>query len=303
MPTHDLTPEDTTMPSLSALLALRDRVQGKAGVRRGQYGVSGMALSPLRGRGMEYAESREYVAGDDARHIDWRVSARTGRVHTKLFQAERDRLSLIVADTSPRLYFGSRLRFKSVQAARVAAVAAWASLQAGDRIAALRGSRQEAAIAPAAGARAVFRVVHALCRWYAGPPQDDEGLAFALHRAQRSLHTGARLWVIAEPSSVNEVPAALWAALAQRADIIVLLMIDPFEQSPPKARLPFVQADGRRLLDLSGKAQRICWQQHFVAPLQAAQSMLMALRVHVVTLSCDADSADWLTALQFERRA
>lgn len=252
---------------------------------------------------MEYAESREYVAGDDARHIDWRVSARSGRVHTKLFQAERDRLSLIVADTSPRLYFGSRLRFKSVQAARVAAVAAWAALQDGDRVGALRGSRQEAAIAPAAGVRAVFRVLHALCRWYAEPPQDDEGLAFALQRAQRNLHGGARLWVVAEPSSVNEVPAALWAALAQRADIIVLLMTDPFEQSPPEACLPFWQGDARQWLDLTGKAQRVSWQQHFVTPLQAAQSMLGSLRVHVVTLSCDADSAGWLDALPLGRPA
>ena len=80
---------------------------------------------------MEYAESREYVAGDDARHIDWRLTARTGRAHTKLFQAERERLSLIVADTSPALYFGTRVRFKSVQAARASAVAAWAAVRDG----------------------------------------------------------------------------------------------------------------------------------------------------------------------------
>ncbi|TGP40975.1 DUF58 domain-containing protein, partial [bacterium M00.F.Ca.ET.229.01.1.1] len=94
---------------------------------------------PLRGRGMEYAESREYVAGDDARHIDWRVTARTGRAHTKLFQAERERVSLIVADTSPALYFGTRVRFKSVQAARAGAVAAWSAQRRGVRVCALRG--------------------------------------------------------------------------------------------------------------------------------------------------------------------
>lgn len=76
---------------------------------------------------MEYAESREYVAGDDARHIDWKLSARTGFTHTKTFQAERERLTLLVADTAPALYFGTRVRFKSVQAARAGAVAAWSA--------------------------------------------------------------------------------------------------------------------------------------------------------------------------------
>ena len=126
-----------------------------------------MRLSPLRGRGMEYAESREYVAGDDARHIDWRLTARTGRAHTKLFQAERERLTLIVADTAPALYFGTRVRFKSVQAARAGAVAAWAAARDGDRIAALRGSDGEAPVPPASGARGALRVLDALVRWYA----------------------------------------------------------------------------------------------------------------------------------------
>src|SRR3546814_14376992 len=62
---------------------------------------------------MEYAESREYAHGDDARHIDWRLTARSGKPHTKLFQAERERLTLLVADTAPALYFGTRVRFTS----------------------------------------------------------------------------------------------------------------------------------------------------------------------------------------------
>ncbi|WP_206409315.1 DUF58 domain-containing protein, partial [Lysobacter enzymogenes] len=121
-------------PTLAELVALRAVATGRRSARQGRHGVSGQALSPLRGRGMEYAESREYSNGDDARHIDWRLTARTGRAHTKLFQAERERLSLIVADTAPAMYFGTRVRFKSVQAARAGAVAAWAAARDGDRI-------------------------------------------------------------------------------------------------------------------------------------------------------------------------
>ena len=91
-------------PGLQELIALRGIAQGRGMARRGRDGVSGHALSNLRGRGMEYAESREYAVGDDARHIDWRLTARSGRTHTKLFQAERERLSLVVADTAPALW-------------------------------------------------------------------------------------------------------------------------------------------------------------------------------------------------------
>nr|MDQ3494882.1 DUF58 domain-containing protein [Pseudomonadota bacterium] len=130
---------DGLRPTLAELIGLRSTVLARRAPRRGRHGVSGQAPSPLRGRGMEYAESRQYALGDDARHIDWKLTARSGRPHTKLFQAERERLSLIVADTAPALYFGTRVRFKSVQAARAGAVAAWSGVRDGDRLAALRG--------------------------------------------------------------------------------------------------------------------------------------------------------------------
>ena len=155
---------DGLKPTLAELVALRAVAQRRPPARKGRHNVAGPAQSNMRGRGMEYAESREYVAGDDVRHIDWRLTARSGRTHTKLFQAERERLTLVVADTSPALYFGTRVRFKSVQAARAAAVAVWAAVRDGDRVAILRGSSKEAPVPPASGARGALRVLDALVR-------------------------------------------------------------------------------------------------------------------------------------------
>ncbi|MDQ3160611.1 MAG: DUF58 domain-containing protein, partial [Pseudomonadota bacterium] len=215
---HALHAADATtgvLPTLSELIALRALVQGRRGARRGQHGTQGHALSSLRGRGMEYAESREYAQGDDARHIDWRLTARSGRTHTKLFQAERERLSLIVADTNPALYFGTRVRFKSVQAARAGALAAWLAARDGDRIAALRGSPTEAPVAPASGPRGALRVLDALVRWYARPPADDAGLEIALDHGARLLRPGSRLIVLADARSYLSVPDRRWPMLAQ----------------------------------------------------------------------------------------
>ncbi|GAB3104976.1 DUF58 domain-containing protein [Lysobacter terrae] len=288
---------DGVRPSLAELVALRGSVGGRRNARMGRHGVSGHALSQLRGRGMEYAESRDYVAGDDARHIDWRLTARTGRAHTKLFQAERERLTMIVADTAPSLYFGTRTRFKSVQAARAGAVAAWASMRDGDRIAALRGSLREPPVAPASGARGALRVLDALVRWYAQPPQDDAGLSVALDHAQRLLRPGARLVLLADPHSVAGIPERRWPALAQHHEVIVLLLTDPLETDPPKRASPFV-GDGHRLeLDLGAAPQRQRWLREFVAPIQSALAALPSKGIRVQALSTDAASESWLPLL------
>lgn len=298
-------------PTLAELVALRGAAQGRRPPKRGRHGVSGPALSPLRGRGMEYAESRAYAIGDDARHIDWRLTARSGRPHTKLFQAERERLTLIVADTAPTLYFGTRVRFKSVQAARAGAIAAWAALRDGDRVAALRGSVREAPVPPAAGPRGVLRVLDALVRWYAQPPADDAGLAVALDHARRLLRPGSRLVVLADPASIAAIPARRWPALTLHNEVIVLLLSDPLEREPPQAALPFFvlrQAQDARSwsrveLDLATAAQRQRWRHEFVAPIEAALAQLPARGVRVQVLSSEAPSEAWLPLLGRPRAA
>ena len=246
---------------------------------------------------MEYAESREYAIGDDARHIDWRLTARSGRPHTKLFQAERERLTLIVADTAPSLYFGTRVRFKSVQAARAGAIAAWTALRDGDRVAALRGSEKEAPIPPATGPRGVLRVLDALVRWYSAPPIDDAGLATALDHAARVLRPGSRLIVLADPGSIARIDERRWPALAAHHETIVLLLTDPLERDPPKAALPFLTAGHRVELDLASASQRQRWRNEFVRPFEAALERLPARGVRVQTLASDAGSDAWLPVL------
>lgn len=275
-------------PSLAELIALRQRAQGRPGARKGTHGVQALAPSRLLGRGMEYAESRRYVAGDDARQIDWRVTARTGHAHTKLFQAERERLTLIVADTASTLYFGTRVRFKSVQAARAGAWAAWQAIGDGDRVAALRGSSVDAPVPPGAGMRGALRVLDALTRWYATPPADDAGLAFALAQARRLLRPGSRLIVLADPASLLEVPESAWRGMAPQHDERVLLLTDPLERRPPALPLRFSLGPvGRVALDLGQASVRQRWWQAFDGVLERAVARLTQLGVAHSVLSSD----------------
>ena len=284
--------QEGIVPTLAELVALRAQVQRVPPPRRGRHGVHGPAPSSLRGRGMEYAESREDTIGDDVRRMDWRLTARSGRAHTKLFQAERERLTLLVADTAPELYFGTRTRFKSVQAARAGAVAVWSALQSGDRIAALRGG--EPAIPPATGLRGAMRVLDALARWYARPPQEDAGLEVALEHAQRLLRPGAQLLVLAEAGSAAQVPTLRWTALARHHQATLVLLQDPLETAPPRRELAFLSGARRLQLALDSAGVRQRWNRAFSHPAQELARTLPAMGWQVRTLSTDADSANWL---------
>lgn len=99
--------------------------------------LAGGRRSPLRGRGIDFDEVRLYQPGDDVRAIDWRVTARASKPHTKLFREEKERPVLLVIDMRSTMFFGSRNAFKSVIVAHCAALLAWATLESGDRIGAL----------------------------------------------------------------------------------------------------------------------------------------------------------------------
>jgi hypothetical protein len=118
------------------LVRVRGLLSGISGsrIRRLSSLHSGAREVRLRGRGMEYEESRAYVYGDDFRTMDWRVMARTGDAHTKVFAEEKERRCLLAVDLSASMYFGTRYGFKSWAAAQVAAHAGWLASFAGERI-------------------------------------------------------------------------------------------------------------------------------------------------------------------------
>src|SRR5262249_62183017 len=108
--------------------------------RRSAAPRAGSEPSPFLGRGMEFTEVRGYQPGDDVRWIDWRSTARTGRVHTKLFAEERERPVWLIADLGHSMRFGTRGAFKSVVAARAAAQLAWDAHGAGASVGGIVGS-------------------------------------------------------------------------------------------------------------------------------------------------------------------
>ena len=96
--------------------------------------LSGRHRSKLRGRGLDFDEVRQYVAGDDIRNIDWKVTARVGETHTKVYTEEKERPVFLIVDQSSSMFFGSQVYLKSVIAAQLAALTCWRVIDVGDRI-------------------------------------------------------------------------------------------------------------------------------------------------------------------------
>jgi len=95
---------------------------------------TGSHLAIKKGRGMTFSEVRQYQPGDDIRHLDWKVTARTQKPHTKMFVEENERPTIIAIEQTPNLFFGSKVRLKVAQALNIGAILSWVSLTHNERI-------------------------------------------------------------------------------------------------------------------------------------------------------------------------
>ena len=126
---------------------------------------SGAYMSRFKGRGMEFDEARLYQPGDDIRSIDWRVTARTGKTYTKVFREERERPVFISVDDRLTMHFATRGVFKSVLAAKLAGLLAWAAEHHGDRIGGQLFSEHDCyELKPQNGRHAVLRFLNTLVK-------------------------------------------------------------------------------------------------------------------------------------------
>ena len=253
-----------TRVSLAELIALGARVgRVKLALAESRAERSGQQSSRLYGRGMDYAESRVYQPGDDVRRMDWRLTARSGRLHTKLFQEEREGRLLILLDTHASMRFGTRARFKSVQAARAAAIAAWLAVRAGERVGLLAFGGCDRLLRPRGGAQGALAVCGALADWDTLPAAERvEPLSDALLRARRLQHGASRVLLVSDGFSAGEAACRHLLDLKAHAGIGVLVVADALEREPPpQGRYPLEHAGERRDVVLLGERQRREFQQ------------------------------------------
>jgi uncharacterized protein (DUF58 family) len=286
--------------ALAELIALRARVgharMAPLSTRASRYGQQS---SRLYGRGMDYAESRVYQAGDDVRRLDWRLTARSGKLHTKLFQEDREGCLLILLDTHASMYFGTRQRFKSVQAARVAALAAWYATRAGERVGALAFGGVDDLLRPQAGPRGALAVCGAMAQWDARPRSDrQQPLSDALMRAAHVSHGASRVLLVSDGFSCDEAARLRLLDLTRHAAVSVLVVADPLELAlPPAGRYPLEHAGERREVLLQSARQRSEFRSALGSGARQLAGLAGSLGLRHASIDTTADPFDALAGV------
>jgi uncharacterized protein (DUF58 family) len=189
------------------------------------------------GRGLDFEESRLYSPGDDIRDMDWRTTARTGRAHLKIYREERQPTVHLVVDRGATMRFGTRKRLKVAQAARVAAVLAFAAAGRNGVIGATLWDVQDQELPARHGRLAAFELIEqaaAPC-----PPLTDPASTEPLHHADRlatleaSLPRGAQLALISDFNWLTAEHEPLLARLAARFEVWAIQVVDAAERALP----------------------------------------------------------------------
>lgn len=302
---HDLVRDDSARVRVrrDELIALRQRV-AHASLRRARMASASPAGSQAahrRGRGMDYLESRVYQPGDDVRHLDWRLTARRGQLHTKVFQEEHEHSVMLLLDTHASMRFGTRERFKSVQAARACAMMAWHVARAGGRVGALAFGPCREVRRATAGVRGALAVCTALANWDASAPADrgaDELLSTALQRMQPLARGCSHVVLVTDGYSGDAHMRAALAAWRRHASLSVLLVSDPLEtDAPPRGRFPLASGASRHIIDLIDAGPRATFHQTLAAPMRGMQEVCRALGVASVHIDTRSDPMEAITSL------
>lgn len=292
--------------------------------------LAGSHGSRFRGRGMDYQESRHYQPGDDIRNMDWRITARAGRPHVKVYEEERERPVIVLVDLSPSMFFGTRGAFKSVTAARLAALIAWAAIARGDRIGALlfgwssqrtptstipglvNGGHRE--LQPAGGRRAAVRLIRDLAlaggaqagtsvpgerngvargaeAGLAGGPISG-GLSAGLARLRRVARPGSLVFVISDFYSMDADTQRHLGHLRRHSEIVACQVSDALELAPPPPG-SYGIGDGRRtgVLDTRPAVARARYADYFARHHAAVAAMTEARGIPLIRLSPEDDPA------------
>ena len=248
------------------------------------------------GRGLDFEESRLYSPGDDIRDMDWRTTARTGRPHLKIYREERQPTVHLVIDRGQTMRFGTRRRLKAAQAARVAALLAFAASTHNGVVGATLWDVADQEIPARHGRVAALDLVRqaaAPC-----PPLADPASTTALRQADRLaaldalLPRGSHVVLISDFSWLRHEHEALLARLAGRCDVWAIRIVDPAERALPDLGLARFHdmASGQVVwLDTAQERLRVACETAFARRLEGLAASLARAGIRQQALDSAAD--------------
>jgi uncharacterized protein (DUF58 family) len=295
LPMSDSVLNTATHVTAADLIELQ-RHAGKIDLRHARSARSRFAgdhLSRFRGRGMDYQESRAYQAGDDVRSMDWRVTARTGKPHVKLYKEERERPVVLFLDLNPGMFFGSCGMLKSVVAARAAALIAWIAVTHGDRVGALLLNGGYCDLQPRGVLRLIRQIIeHTDPRTGVNAQTYPGGLNAALSRLRRVARPGSLIVLLGDYYGLDDDSGRRLLYLSQHSDVAAIQIVDPLEEaSPAPARYGVEASDGPGILDVRSSVARQAYEDYFRRHHQSVATIMRACAIPLLRLSTGDDVA------------
>jgi uncharacterized protein (DUF58 family) len=262
---------------------------------------AGQYTSAFKGRGMEFAEVREYQPGDDIRTIDWNVSARFGHPFVKVFHEERELTVMLLLDLSGSHLFGTRKRFKRELLAEVAGMIAFLAIRTNDKVGAILFSSQvEKFIPPKKGTSHVWRLIKEIFTYE--PQNLETNLDEVLTYMNRVVKRHSIVFLISDcMDSGFERSLRL---TGKKHDLTVIRVSDPAEEKLPALGLMTLQdpETGRiSLINTRNKRLQETWRSYHMKQKKSFSDLLAKTGVDLVELYTNGPVVEPLTRL-FENR-
>ncbi len=294
--------ENITWISPQSLIRLRDSAsqlpldKGKIHARQG-----GAYLSSFKGRGMEFDESRLYLPGDDIRNMDWRVTARTGNPHSKVFREERERPVLVWLDLNAAMFFATRGSFKAVVASRIAALLAWSATANNDRFGGLIFSAdQHIECRPRRGKAAALDFIGKCCQHSAWQQitdsrQSTRNMTASIARLRKVSRPGSLIFMLSDFREMDAQAFSHLANISRHSDVILIQIVDPIEIDLP-ASGSYRVTDGRRIqqVNAANKKRRSQYHAQFEQRLHTLQRFCRQHRIFHLLISTQGDTLQQL---------
>ena len=257
----------------------------------------------LLARGMEFAESRRYYAGDDVRNIDWKVTARTGKAHTKLFTATRTRKVIVSIDMRSSMYFATKGVFKTVQAALIAANIGWHAAVKGDQIGGLIFDENAfTEISPKLGKKGLLPILHELenqssqhCKSSVSDELKEAILDNAIEKVKKMATAGSLCFIISDFRHLSCYAKNLLVQIALSTKLYLILVYDALEGNFPKnGSYPISDQNQQIRIDGYDKIFIEQYQKLFLERKKGLSILCSQTRSHFMECSTEEDALTFL---------
>jgi uncharacterized protein (DUF58 family) len=253
--------------------------------------LGGKHASKLRGRGLDFEEVRQYVKGDDIRNIDWKVTARTRKTHTRVFSEEKEKPALVVVDQSKSMFFGSATRTKSVVAAELAALIAFRVLKQGDRVGGVVfADKGIDVLPPKRDRRNILRFLEKIVERNheladSAPVPFEAALRETMQKIRNIVTHDFLVVIISDFHRYSPEVIKFISQVAQHNDVILAKITDPMEKDIPGTKFIAGDADTQITVDGTSKNIRSRFADGFESDLNTFQNQMKKHRIPVFTIN------------------